>query len=59
MTEANDIVKLSPRKRRCIEALLTNVTIKSAATVAGVNRQTAYAVLREEDYVSGLREAEA
>lgn len=59
MTEANDIKKLSPQKRRCIEALLTNGTIKSAATVAGVNRQTVYVWLKEEDFVLALREAEA
>lgn len=59
MTELNDTKKLSPQKRRCIEALLTNGTIKSAAAAAGVNRQTVYVWLKDEDFVSALREAEA
>lgn len=50
---------LSPKQLKTIETLLTNGSVDSAATAAGVSRNSIYKWFKDETFVSELRKAEA
>ena len=51
--------KVTPKKRKAVEALLTKADIKKAAEAAGVSRKTLYRWLKDADFLAALAEAEA
>jgi hypothetical protein len=51
--------KLTPRKRRAIEALAVGESYEAAATVAGVTVRTIYRWRHDPDFIAGLQAADA
>ncbi len=50
---------LTPRKRRALAALLTEPTVKAAATRAGVSRETVYKYLGDSEFQAALAVAQS
>lgn len=51
-------VKVTPRQRKAIEALLTQGSVKGAAEAAGVSRETIYRWMKRDWFRAALKEAE-
>ena len=58
-TDKTDLAKLTPKQRKAVEALLTSGDITQAAQAAGVARDTLYRWMRQDDFRSALKTAEA
>lgn len=58
-TDKTDLAKLTPKQRKAVEALLVSGDITQAAQAAGVARDTLYRWLRQDDFRSALKTAEA
>jgi hypothetical protein len=50
--------KVTPRKKRAVESLLTNGDITAAAAAAGVSRTSLYRWLKDDNFLGALAEAE-
>jgi transposase-like protein len=59
MPEISTEKKLTPQRRRAIEALLTNGNVSQAADDAGVHRSTLYKWMADHEFRSALHDAEA
>jgi len=50
---------VTPKKRRAVEALLTNPDVTQAAKASGVSRNTLYRWMKEPDFMVAVANAEA